>query len=217
MATSVASSPVASSTRPILGLLCRASNVHQRSLQIRLEPRAEIHRRTATSGTPMSPEVAGGIPRRDVEAAAERNREVLEIAADADALREHVERGARGPRLGVAEGDLRVHPVANRLHPPPASRARRRTSRPRPPTADPPRRSGCPSGIAGLQAADRRPALPSHSGRRGPGRRSPQSRCCCRAASIPAARRTGLPRLPNTSEYSSSLDRRLDLHAVRLL
>ena len=57
-----------------------------------------------------------------LRAAAERDRQVLEVAAHADALGEDVERGPGGARVGVAERDLRLHPVADGLHPRPAPR-----------------------------------------------------------------------------------------------
>jgi hypothetical protein len=42
-ATSAASRPVAISTRPIRGLLLRASKAHHLPIQVGLEPRAEVH------------------------------------------------------------------------------------------------------------------------------------------------------------------------------
>ena len=68
------------------------------ALQVGLEPGAEIHRRGRQRHADVA-EIAGGIPRRDVQGAAEGDGEVLEVAADADALGEDVERRAGGPRL----------------------------------------------------------------------------------------------------------------------
>ena len=175
-------------------------------LEVGLEPGAEVHRR-GRRVTPMSPEVAGGVAGRDVQGAAEGDRQVLEVAADADPLGEDVERGAGRARVRVAEGHLRVDPVADRPAPAPSRAAHRRTARPRSATADRPRRTGWPSGSAAFPAAVRRPALRGRSRLTGSGspessierrvrepnralrRHEPGVRCCRRDRGIPPTAR----------------------------
>jgi hypothetical protein len=105
IATSVASRPWPMSTRPRRGALLRGSNVCQAPRVGWLSDIAEI---------------AGAIARRDVQAAAEGDRQMRVIPAHADALVIRLQGRAGGPRLLVVEGDMLVHKIAHRLYPGPA-------------------------------------------------------------------------------------------------
>ena len=80
--------------------------------EVDFEPGAEIHGAGGERDADVA-EVAGGVARGDIEAAAEGDGEVLEVAADADAFGVDVEGGARGAGELIAEGDFAVHPVAD--------------------------------------------------------------------------------------------------------
>ena len=67
------------------GMLWRASKVYQLPDEIDLEPGREIHRRVVRRHADVA-EIAGAIARRDVHAAAERDREMREVAAHAAPL-----------------------------------------------------------------------------------------------------------------------------------
>src|SRR5207249_1548040 len=66
--------------------------------------------------------VTDTIARRDVQAAAERDRQVCEVTTNAVALYVCFGRGSGGAGVLVAEGDVVVHEVADGLHPRPAER-----------------------------------------------------------------------------------------------
>src|SRR6202035_1553038 len=84
-----------------------------------LEPRAEIHRRRIGRYANIT-EITGAISRRNIEAAAERDREMCEVATDASLLRKGP-RGASGAiSILIAERDVLVNEIADRLHPAPA-------------------------------------------------------------------------------------------------
>ena len=90
-------------------------------LQIHLEPGTEIHRGRRRLDTDVA-EITGGIAGRNVQRTAEGNRQVLKIPADADPLLVDIECRSCGPGVWIAERHMRVHPIAHRLHPGPASR-----------------------------------------------------------------------------------------------
>ena len=85
-------------TRPIRGVLWRASNVHQRFFEIHFEPRAEIHWTRDGRDTDIA-QITGRIARRDVQTPAESNRQMLKIPADAYAFIENFKRGSGGARM----------------------------------------------------------------------------------------------------------------------
>src|SRR6202034_3071877 len=67
-------------------------------------------------------EIPRAVARGNVHAATERDGEVSEIAADADALAHRIAGAARGARLWITEPEMRVNEVAYRLRAPPAAR-----------------------------------------------------------------------------------------------
>src|SRR5262249_17764630 len=83
--------------------------------EIDLEPGAEIHRIGLRWHADVA-EIAGAVARRDVHAAAERDREVRKVAADAAPLDHHLGRGLGGARVLIAETHVRMDEVADRLH-----------------------------------------------------------------------------------------------------
>ena len=89
--------------------------------QIDLEPAGEIHRRGIAGHADVA-EIAGAVARRDVHAAAEGQREMRKIAADAGALLVDVMRRLHVMGVLVAESDVVVHEVDDGLHARPAER-----------------------------------------------------------------------------------------------
>src|SRR4029453_1401903 len=89
--------------------------------EICLEPSGKIHRRGIFRSADVT-QIAGAIPRGNVHAAAEGDGQVGEVAADALAVGEDLQGGLRGAREFVAELDVLVDEIANRLHAPPAER-----------------------------------------------------------------------------------------------
>src|SRR6185436_13208232 len=87
--------------------------------QVRLEPAGEVHRRVRRGQADVA-EVARAVAGGDVQAAAERDRKMRVVAADALAIVEHVPRRLGRARVFVAEGDVLVDEVADRLHARPA-------------------------------------------------------------------------------------------------
>jgi hypothetical protein len=76
---------------------------------------AEIHRIGINRNADVA-EIAGAIPGGNVHASAERDGEMREVAAHANAFVHGVARAAGGPRIRITEPDLRVHEIANCLH-----------------------------------------------------------------------------------------------------
>ena len=72
----------------------------------------------------MSPKKPIGITRRNIHAAAERDGEMREIAADAQPLLIGLIGGARGAGILIAKGQMIADKIANRLDPAPAARRR---------------------------------------------------------------------------------------------
>ena len=78
--------------------------------QIDLEPAGEIHRRGIGRNADIA-HIAGAVARRDAHAAAERQRQMREVAAHAGALLVDVMRRFHVMRVLVAEGDVVVHEI----------------------------------------------------------------------------------------------------------
>src|ERR1700716_1173193 len=91
------------------------------SVQINLEPGTEVHRR-GIGGDADVAEIASAVTRRDVHATAQRDAEMREIAADADALFMAFPRGPIASGVVITETDAVVGIVADRLHPLPPRR-----------------------------------------------------------------------------------------------
>lgn len=91
-----------------------------RTVEENLDPSAEIHRidDRHTDVAQMAIHVACG----DIEAAAEGDRQMREVAAHPDTLMESFERRACCAGLHIVETDVGMHEVADGLHPAPATR-----------------------------------------------------------------------------------------------
>src|ERR1700731_77265 len=96
--------------------------------EIDLEPPAEIHRCVRKRHADIA-EIPGAVPCRDVHASAQGDREVGEIPAHAGPLHINIPRGFCRARMLVAEADVVVDEIADRLDPLPA---RRHTAEQRP-------------------------------------------------------------------------------------
>jgi hypothetical protein len=83
-----------------------------------LEPRAEIHRAWRRWQADIA-QIAGAIARGHIQAAAQGDREVREIAAYTRALMIGVPRRSTGPGLLVVEPNMAVHEIADCLNPRP--------------------------------------------------------------------------------------------------
>src|SRR6516164_3370537 len=86
--------------------------------EINLEPGREIHRRRVGRDADIA-EIASAIARRDVHAAAEGDRQMREIATHAGAVTITFPRRPAVAGVLVAEGDMAVDVVEDRLHPAP--------------------------------------------------------------------------------------------------
>ena len=89
------------------------------SPEIDLHPSSKVHWRMR-GRNPDIAHIAGAISRGNVEAPAERDCEVGEIAANAAALRIGLRRCARGAGVFVAECEMAMHKIANGLDARPA-------------------------------------------------------------------------------------------------
>ena len=89
--------------------------------EIDLEPGAEIHRLGFGRNADVA-EISGAIARRDVHAAAQRDRQMGKVAAHPATFDQDV--GGRPGRAGVlvAEADVGMDEIADRLHARPAER-----------------------------------------------------------------------------------------------
>ena len=65
-------------------------------------------------------EISGGIAGGNVEGAAERDGQVLEVATNSSAFSENIQRRLRRARVLVAERHLPVYPTADRVYPAPS-------------------------------------------------------------------------------------------------
>ena len=84
-----------------------------------VKPGIEIHRCWVWRHADVA-EISVAVARRNVHAAAERDREMREVAAHADALGVGFIGRARRTRALIAERDVAVDEIADRLHPRPA-------------------------------------------------------------------------------------------------
>ena len=89
--------------------------------EINLHPSRKVHRRIRWRKTDIA-DIAGAIARGNVEAAAERDREVREVTADANALGIGLGCRAGGACVFIAENEVVMHEVADGLDPLPAER-----------------------------------------------------------------------------------------------
>src|SRR5262245_61125280 len=83
--------------------------------EISLEPGGKIHRRGIARYADVA-EITGAIARRDIHAAAQRHCKMGEVAADATALGMALGGGAIAARMVIAEFEMVVHVIADRLH-----------------------------------------------------------------------------------------------------
>jgi hypothetical protein len=126
---SAVSLPRATAILPMRGILLRGSKVrHFLPGKLRSRRRNPSGRRRARRCRRDGHDAASG----DVEAATEGEREMSEVAADADALVERLERRSARARLQIVEFDVLMHEIADGLHTPPSRRERAEhiTSRP---------------------------------------------------------------------------------------
>ncbi len=89
--------------------------------EIDLHPGSKIHRRVRRRNPDIA-HITRAIPRGDVETAAERDREMREIPANAVPLGVGLRRRARRAGVFVAECEMAMHKVANGLDARPAER-----------------------------------------------------------------------------------------------
>jgi hypothetical protein len=80
-----------------------------------LEPCAEIHWINVDWNADVS-EIAGAVAGRNVHAAAERDGEMGEVPADADAFVHGIAGATSWARVGITKADLRMNEIADRLH-----------------------------------------------------------------------------------------------------
>ena len=84
-----------------------------------IEPRSEIRHSVWRRHADVA-QVAGAVARRNVHAPAKRYREVCVIAADAGPIVKGFQRRARHARVLIAEDDMTINIIADRLHAPPS-------------------------------------------------------------------------------------------------
>src|ERR1019366_218345 len=84
------------------------------SIKIGLEPAGEIHWTIGRWHADV-PEVAGAIARRNIHAATERNGEVREVATHTLTFIKDLPGRHRGARMLVAEGDVAMDEITDRL------------------------------------------------------------------------------------------------------
>src|SRR5439155_16694348 len=89
--------------------------------KIDLDPRCKIHRSVRRTNADVG-HVTRAIARRDVQAAAEGDRQMCVVATNAVALYVCFGRGSGAAGMLVAEGDVVVHEVADGLLARPAER-----------------------------------------------------------------------------------------------
>jgi len=92
-------------------------------VQVRLEPRSEVHR-AVRRRDPNVAKIAGAVSRRNVHAAAKRDREVRIVAAHTGLVMQRLPRGPREARVLIPERDVPMHVIADRLHARPPRRRR---------------------------------------------------------------------------------------------
>ena len=101
--------------RPMRGWLWRASMRVPTASEKDFGPAAEIHGIGINRNADVA-EVASAISRGNIHAPAERDGEMREVAAYANAFMHGIAGAAGGTRIGITESDLCVHEIANRLH-----------------------------------------------------------------------------------------------------
>ena len=102
------------------GVVARVKGVPA-AAEIDFDPRRKIHGRVRWRKTDVG-YVTGAIARRDVQAAAEGDRQMCVVATNAVALYVRFVGGSGGAGVLVAEGEVVVYEVADGLHPRPAER-----------------------------------------------------------------------------------------------
>src|ERR1700736_2396437 len=90
------------------------------SAKIRFEPGAEVHWIGISRNANIA-QIARRIARGNIHAAAQGNREMRKIAANAHPLAKTLERGAIGASFHVIEAEMAMDEFANGLHPCPSS------------------------------------------------------------------------------------------------
>src|SRR5258705_9988394 len=95
--------------------MVRRTKSFPRPAKIRLEPAGEIHRVIRGWHADVA-EIAGAIARRNVHAATERDGEVRVVATHALAFIERLPGGFGRARMLVAESDVAMDEIADRLH-----------------------------------------------------------------------------------------------------
>jgi hypothetical protein len=90
------------------------------SAKIGFEPGAEIHWIGISRDANIT-QVARGVACGDIHAAAQGNRKMGKIAADANPLAKTIERGAIGASFQIIEAEMAMDEVANGLHLSPSS------------------------------------------------------------------------------------------------
>jgi hypothetical protein len=85
------------------------------AFQIHFEPRAEIHRHRRCGNADVA-QVAGRVSRGYIQCPAHRYRQMLEIPANAQAIRIHIERRLLGVRILISKRHSFMNPGANSLH-----------------------------------------------------------------------------------------------------
>src|ERR1700738_3886747 len=88
--------------------------------KIGFKPGAEIHWIGISRDANIT-QIARGVARGDIHAAAQGNREMGKIAADANPLAKTIQRRAIGASFQVIEAEMAMDEVANSLHPCPSS------------------------------------------------------------------------------------------------
>ena len=89
--------------------------MYQRPSRKGLKPGAEIHGIGINRNADVA-KIAGAIPRGNVHAPAESYGEMREVAAYTNPFMHGIAGATGGARIRIAEADLRVHEIANRLH-----------------------------------------------------------------------------------------------------
>ncbi len=120
-ATSDASRPTAISTRPIARPIVARIESPPAVLQVCFEPRAEIHRYRRSRDPDVS-QISCRIAGRYIQCPAHRYRQVLEIAANPEAISKDVESCFHRVRILVSECHFFVYPGTHGLYSIPARR-----------------------------------------------------------------------------------------------
>src|SRR3984893_3393802 len=90
--------------------------------EVGFEPGCEIHRRVRDRHADIA-KITRAVSRRDVHAATEGDSEVSIVPADAGAIAVSLPGRPGGARVFIAEGNVLVNKIADRLDPAPAGRS----------------------------------------------------------------------------------------------